>query len=55
MDKNQISSGVSYMESIGNWFPGIKHIKTENYHQISPLLQHEWIDVEKAVQKMDQK
>ena len=37
------------MESLDQWFPNLKHVKSPNYHKISSLIEHEWIDVEKQI------
>lgn len=38
------------MESLDQWFPNLKHVKSPNCHKISDLIEHEWIDVEKEIQ-----
>ena len=27
------------------WFPGIKHVKSDNAHRISQNIEQEWLDV----------
>lgn len=41
-------NGHDAMNTLYDWFPTIKHIRTENAHKISQLIEYEWIDLEKA-------
>ena len=41
------------MDDLNSWFPDIKHVRTENSHKISPLVEQEWIDVDDAIESMD--
>ena len=34
------------------WFDDIQHVKSENAHKISSLIENEWIDVENQISKM---
>ena len=33
------------MDTIYDMFPDINLVKTENSHKISPLIEHEWVDL----------
>lgn len=33
------------MDSLYTWFPGIKHIRSPMSHQVSHLVEHQWVDV----------
>jgi len=39
------------MDNLMSWFDDIQHIKTENAHTISPLIEQEWVDVQDQVRK----
>ena len=41
------------MESLDQWFPNLKHVKSPNYHKISEHIEHEWIDVQAAIENDD--
>lgn len=41
------------MDSLEEWFPNLKHVKSPNTHKVSELIDHEWIDVEEAISKRD--
>jgi len=41
------------MESLDQWFPNLKHVKSPNYHKISEHIEHEWIDVQEAISNDD--
>ena len=38
------------MESLEQWFPNLKHVKSSNAHTVSPLIEHEWINVNEAIE-----
>ena len=33
-----------------SWFDEIEHVKSENAHTVSPLIEHEWIDVDNQIE-----
>ena len=41
-------SGHEGIEKLKEWFPNIKHVRTENCQKVSQLIEYEWIDLEKT-------
>ena len=33
------------MESLNQWFPGIKNVRSQNAHRVPSLIAHKWVDV----------
>ena len=43
------TSSDSVIDSLKSSFEGLEHVKTENAHRISALLDHDWIDLKKSL------
>eukprot|EP00347_Sterkiella_histriomuscorum_P023516 403334343 len=43
-----IMNGHDTLNTLYDWFPNIKHIKTETLHRVSQLIEYEWIDLERS-------
>ncbi|CDW90034.1 atp-dependent rna helicase [Stylonychia lemnae] len=43
-----IMNGHDAITLIQDWIPNIQHVKTDNLHRTSPMLQVEWIDLERS-------
>lgn len=41
------------MENIGQWFPNIKHVRSESSHKLPELVQHDWIEVDDVIKRGD--
>ena len=40
------------MDNLMSWFDDIQHIKTDNAHTISPLIEQEWVDVKEQAKQL---